>query len=68
MKSMKLTMQLILVRTIKMKTRSIGIFYRNDVVSTQFANELNNTYEKNVHWKRNLCYQVELLGRTILKK
>ena len=50
------------------KTRSIGIFYRNDVASTQFANELNNTYEKIVHWKRNLGYQVELLGRTILKK
>ena len=29
-------------------------FYWNDVAGTQFANELNNAYEKIVHWKRNL--------------
>ena len=29
-------------------------FYWNNVAGTQFANELNNTYEKIVHWKRNL--------------
>ena len=29
-------------------------FYWNNVAGTQFANELNNTYEKSVHWKRNL--------------
>ena len=53
MKSLKLTMQLILVRTIKMKIRStsIGMMY---VSGTQFANELNNSYENIVHWKRNL--------------
>ena len=28
--------------------------YWNNVAGTQFANELNNTYEKIVHWKRNL--------------
>ena len=29
-------------------------FYWNDVSVTQFANELNNSYENIVHWKRNL--------------
>ena len=29
-------------------------FYWNDVSGTQFANELNNSYENIVHWKRNL--------------
>ena len=29
-------------------------FYWNDVAGTQLAIESNNTYEKIVHWKRNL--------------
>ena len=29
-------------------------FYWNDGAGTQFANELNNSYENIVHWKRNL--------------
>ena len=29
-------------------------FNWNDVAGTQFANELNNTFEKIAHWKRNL--------------
>ena len=28
-------------------------FYCNDVAVMQFANELNNTYKKIIHWKRN---------------
>ena len=28
-------------------------FYWNNVSHTQFANELNNSYENIVHWKRN---------------
>ena len=51
MKSMELTMQLILSRTIKTKTRRTCI---GGEASTQFVNEMNKAYENIVHWKRNL--------------
>ena len=43
-------------------------FYWNDVAGTQFANELDNSYESIVHWKRNLFMLPSGAAETILKK
>ena len=56
MKSMELTMQLILSRKIKTETRRTCI---GGEASTQFVNELNKAYENIVHWKRKFIYVTE---------
>ena len=42
-------------------------FYWNDVAGTQFANELDNSYENIVHWKRNLFMLPNGVAETIMK-
>ena len=42
-------------------------FYWNDVAGTQFANELDNSYENIVHWKRNLFMLPSGVAETIMK-